>query len=476
MLEKTYQPADIEARIHEEWMRAEAFKAGRPERAKAEPYCIVIPPPNVTGSLHWGHALNNTLQDVLCRFERMRGKDVLWQPGTDHAGIATQMVVERQLMERQQADRHKLGREKFIEKVWAWKAESGGVIINQLKRLGASCDWSRERFTMGDHGASDEQMVRAVIKVFVELANTPGSDGRNLIYKDKRLVNWDPEFQTALSNLEVEMVDAKGSFSWTAGDPDKPFDANALGKVLARNPNGHLYHFRYPLKDDPSRFIVVATTRPETMLGDTAVAVHPDDQRYKDLVGKTVVLPLVGREIPIIADDYADPEKGSGAVKITPAHDFNDYRVYQRHPEIGIINIFDATAHLNDEAPPKYRKMDRLTARRCVVEDLEAQGLVEKIEATVHAVPHAQRGNAVIEPWLTDQWYVNAAELAKRAMAVVEEGKTQFVPKNWEKTYFEWMRNIEPWCISRQIWWGHQIPAWYGPKSNGIEAAVVASV
>jgi valyl-tRNA synthetase len=454
MLEKTYQPADIEARIHEEWMRGQAFKAGRPERANAEPYCIVIPPPNVTGSLHWGHALNNTLQDVLCRFERMRGKDVLWQPGTDHAGIATQMVVERQLMERQQGDRHKLGREKFIEKVWVWKAESGGVIINQLKRLGASCDWSRERFTM------DEGLSKAVLKVFVELYN------EGLIYKDKRLANWDPEFQTALSNLEVEMVDAKGSFSWTAGDPDKPFDAKALGKVLARNPNGHLYHFRYPLKDDPSRFIVVATTRPETMLGDTAVAVHPDDRRYKDLVGKTVVLPLVGREIPIIADDYADPEKGSGAVKITPAHDFNDYRVYQRHPEIGIVNIFDATAHLNDEAPPKYRKMDRLAARGCVVEDLEAQGLVEKIEATVHAVPHAQRGNAVIEPWLTDQWYVNAAELAKRAMAVVEEGKTQFVPKNWEKTYFEWMRNIEPWCISRQIWWGHQIPAWYGPDGK----------
>jgi valyl-tRNA synthetase len=457
MLEKIYRPADIEARIHEDWMKAEAFKAGRSERAEAEPYCIVIPPPNVTGSLHWGHALNNTLQDVLCRFERMRGKDVLWQPGTDHAGIATQMVVERQLMERQQPDRHKLGREKFIERVWAWKAESGGTILRQLQRLGASCDWSRERFTM------DEGLSKAVLKVFVELANTPGPDGRNLIYKDKRLVNWDPEFQTALSNLEVEMVDAKGSFSWTAGDPDKPFDAKALGKVLARNPNGHLYHFRYPLKDDPSRCIVVATTRPETMLGDTAVAVHPEDRRYKELVGKTAVLPLVGREIPIIADDYADPEKGSGAVKITPAHDFNDYRVYQRHPEIGIVNIFDATAHLNDEAPPKYRKMDRLGARRCVVEDLEAQGLVEKIESTVHAVPHAQRGNAVIEPWLTDQWYVDAAELAKRAMAVVEEGKTQFVPKNWEKTYFEWMRNIEPWCISRQIWWGHRIPAWYGP-------------
>ena len=303
MLEKTYQPADIEARIHAEWMKAEAFKAGRPERAKAEPYAIVIPPPNVTGSLHMGHALNNTLQDVLCRFERMRGKDVLWQPGTDHAGIATQMVVERQLMERQQPDRHTLGREKFIERVWAWKAESGGVIINQLKRLGASCDWSRERFTM------DEGLSRAVLKVFVDLYN------EGLIYKDKRLVNWDPVFQSALSDLEVEMIEVKGS----------------------------LWHFKYPLKDDPARFIVVATTRPETMLGDTAVAVHPADERYKDLIGKKVVLPLVGREIPIIADEYANPEKGSGAVKITPAHDFNDYQVYKRHPEIGLINIFDAT-------------------------------------------------------------------------------------------------------------------------------------
>jgi valyl-tRNA synthetase len=426
MLEKTYRPAEIEARIHEQWMKADAFKAGRKERAKAEPYCIVIPPPNVTGSLHWGHALNNTLQDVLCRFERMRGKDVLWQPGTDHAGIATQMVVERQLMERQEPSRHKLGREKFIEKVWAWKAESGGTIINQLKRLGASCDWSRERFTM------DEGLSKAVLKVFVDLYS------QGLIYRDKRLVNWDPEFQTALSNLEVEMVDVKGN----------------------------LWHFKYPLKDDPSRFIVVATTRPETMLGDTAVAVHPEDERYKDLIGKTVVLPLVGREIPIIADEYANPEKGSGAVKITPAHDFNDYQVYKRHPEIGLINIFDATAHLNESVPEKYRRSDRFVARKSIVADLEELGLVDKIEATVHAVPHAQRGDAVIEPWLTDQWYVNAAELAKQAMAVVEEGKTQFVPKNWEKTYFEWMRNIEPWCISRQIWWGHQIPAWYGPDGH----------
>jgi valyl-tRNA synthetase len=451
MLQKTYEPAAIEPRIHARWMKADAFKAGCPERAKAEPYSIVIPPPNVTGSLHMGHALNNTLQDVLCRFERMRGKDVLWQPGTDHAGIATQMVVERQMMERQEPGRHQIGRAAFIEKVWAWKAESGGTIGNQLKRLGASCDWSRERFTM------DEGLSRAVLKVFVELYN------EGLIYKDKRLVNWDPEFESALSDLEVEMIDASGSFRWTAGDPDKPFDANALNKVLDRNPSGHLYHFRYPLAKDPSRFIVVATTRPETMLGDTAVAVHPDDERYQDLVGKKVTLPLVGREIPIVADSYADPEKGSGAVKITPAHDFNDYQVYKRHPEIGLVNILDAKAQLNEEVPEKYRGLDRFVARKRVVADFEAAGLLDKIEPTTHAVPHAQRGDAIIEPWLTDQWYVNAAELAKRAIAVVESGETRFIPKPWEKTYFEWMHRIEPWCISRQIWWGHQIPAWYGP-------------
>ena len=423
MLEKTYQPADIEARIHEEWMRAHAFKAGRPERASAEPYTIVIPPPNVTGSLHMGHALNNTLQDVLCRFERMRGKDVLWQPGTDHAGIATQLVVERQMMERQEPDRRKIGRERFLEKVWAWKAESGGTIVNQLKRLGASCDWDRERFTM------DEGLSKAVLKVFVDLYN------EGLIYKDKRLVNWDPEFQSAISDLEVDSIEVKGS----------------------------LWHFKYPLKDDPTRCIVVATTRPETMLGDTAVAVHPEDERYRDLVGKKVVLPLVGREIPIVADEYSDPEKGSGAVKITPAHDFNDYEVGKRH-DLPLVNIFDAKAQLNDNVPEKYRGLDRFTARKRVAADLEALGLVEKVEAHVHAVPHAQRGNAVVEPWLTDQWYVNAAELAKRAIAAVESGKTQFVPQSWEKTYFEWMRNIRPWTISRQLWWGHQIPAWYGPS------------
>jgi len=459
MLEKTYQPNAIEARIHAEWMKAEAFKAGRPERASAEPYCIVIPPPNVTGSLHMGHALNNTLQDVLCRFERMRGKDVLWQPGTDHAGIATQLVVERQMLERQEPDRRKIGRAKFVEKVWAWKAESGGTIVNQLKRLGASCDWGRERFTM------DEGLSRAVLKAFVDLYND------KLIYKDKRLVNWDPEFQSAISDLEVESIETKGSFNWTPGDPEKPFDAKALGKVLDRNPNGHLYHFRYPLAAKvpgyDKDYIVVATTRPETMLGDTAVAVHPEDERYAPLVKAKakVKLPLVGREIPIVADEYSDPEKGSGAVKITPAHDFNDYAVGKRH-NLPLINIFDATAQLNDAVPEKYRGLDRFTARKRVVADLEALGLVDKIEAHTHAVPHAQRGNAIVEPWLTDQWWVNAAELAKRATAAVEDGKTKFVPKNWEKTYFEWMRNIQPWCISRQLWWGHQIPAWYGPDGK----------
>jgi valyl-tRNA synthetase len=444
MLEKTYQPAPIETRVHEEWIKARAFEAGRSERAKAPPYCIVIPPPNVTGSLHMGHALNNTLQDVLCRFERMRGKDVLWQPGTDHAGIATQLVVERQMLERQEADRRTIGREKFLEKVWAWKGESGGTIINQLKRLGASCDWTRERFTM------DEGLSKAVLKVFVDLHE------QGLIYRDKRLVNWDPEFQSALSDLEVDMVDVKGS----------------------------LWHFKYPLQDaiayrfptvfdeagkavewEERNYIVVATTRPETMLGDTAVAVHPEDERYKDLIGKKVVLPLVGREIPIVADDYSDPDIGSGAVKITPAHDFNDYQVGKRH-NLPLVNIFDARAQLNENVPEKYRGLDRFAARDAVVADLEALGLVDKIEPTVHALPHAQRGNAIIEPWLTDQWYVNAAELAKRAIAAVEDGSTTFIPKNWERTYFEWMRNIQPWCISRQLWWGHQIPAWYGPDGK----------
>jgi len=454
MLEKTYRPAEIEPRIHDEWEKAGAFQCARPDRSgeDAEPYCIVIPPPNVTGSLHMGHALNNTLQDVLCRFERMRGKDVLWQPGMDHAGIATQMVVERQMMERQEPGRREIGREKFVEKVWSWKAESGGIIVNQLKRLGASCDWSRERFTM------DEGLSQAVRKVFVELYR------QGLIYKDKRLVNWDPKFQTAISDLEVVPVEVTGKFRWAKGDDDD-LDLKALNKQLAKSPGGHMFHFRYPLSDDPERAIVVATTRPETMLGDTGVAVHPEDTRYTDIVGKTVRLPLVGREIPIIADEYSDPEKGTGAVKITPAHDFNDFEVGKRN-ELAQINIFDEHANLNDKVPEVYRGFDRFDVRARVIADMHAAGLLEKIEPTTHTVPHGDRSNVVIEPWLTDQWYVDAETLAKPAIAAVEDGRTNFVPKNWEKTYFEWMRNIQPWCISRQLWWGHQIPAWYGPDGK----------
>ncbi|MGB5903609.1 MAG: valine--tRNA ligase [Xanthobacteraceae bacterium] len=446
MIEKTYQPADIENRIARAWDDAGAFKAGRADRRDAEPFTIVIPPPNVTGSLHMGHALNNTLQDVLCRFERMRGRDVLWQPGTDHAGIATQMVVERQLMERQEPSRRDMGREKFLERVWQWKAESGGVIVNQLKRLGASCDWSRERFTM------DEGLSRAVVKVFVELHR----DG--LIYKDKRLVNWDPKLLTAISDLEVQQIEVKGS----------------------------LWHLRYPLEgktfnpEDSSTFIVVATTRPETMLGDSAVAVHPDDERYRHLVGKHVILPLVGRRIPIVADDYSDPEKGSGAVKITPAHDFNDFEVGRRHnlPQINVLDIEGRIALTDNEAywhglpqnasphAATLHGMDRFAARKQIVAWLEESGILEKIEPNVHMVPHGDRSGVVIEPYLTDQWYVDAKTMAAPAIAAVRGGATEFVPKNWEKTYFEWMENIQPWCISRQLWWGHQIPAWYGPDGK----------
>ncbi len=440
MIEKTYDPGDIERRMSTAWEDARAFAAGRPERRSAKPYAIVIPPPNVTGSLHMGHALNNTLQDVLCRFERMRGRDVLWQPGTDHAGIATQMVVERQLMERQEPSRRVMGREKFLERVWAWKAESGGVIVNQLKRLGASCDWSRERFTM------DEGLSRAVVKVFVALYN------EGLIYKDKRLVNWDPKLLTAISDLEVQQVEMKGS----------------------------LWYIRYPI-EGTDEAITVATTRPETMLGDTAVAVHPENERLKHLIGKTAVLPLVGRRIPIIADDYADPEKGTGAVKITPAHDFNDFDVGKRHG-LPMVNVLDVEgkldldgniAFLEDVAPSpeldetlRLHGIDRFAARRKIVERLEAAGLLVKIEPHTHMVPHGDRSGVVIEPFLTDQWYVNAKALAVAAMAAVRDGRTAFVPQNWEKTYFDWMENIQPWCISRQLWWGHQIPAWYGPDGK----------
>lgn len=453
MLDKTYQPAHIEPRIYKHWEDAEAFKCGRDDRADAEPFTVVIPPPNVTGSLHMGHALNNTLQDILCRFERMRGKDVLWQPGTDHAGIATQMVVERKLAADKKPNRRAMGRDAFLDEVWRWKEESGSTIIDQLRRLGASCDWSRERFTM------DEGLSRAVLKVFVELYR------KGLIYKDKRLVNWDPKFQTAISDLEVLQVEKRGTFTWTDGDPENPFEPAALEKALKKDPSGHMYHFRYPLKDDPTRHIIVATTRPETMLGDSGVAVHPDDERYTDLIGKMVVLPLVGREIPIVADEYSDPEKGTGAVKITPAHDFNDFEVGKRH-DLEQINVLDGLGRINETAPEAYRGLDRFEARKKVVSDINELGLLAKIEPTTHTVPHGDRSNVVIEPYLTDQWYVNAEELAKPAIKAVETGKTQFVPKNWEKTYFEWMRNIQPWCISRQLWWGHQIPAWYGPDGE----------
>src|SRR5712691_4697659 len=436
-MEKTYTPAEVEGRIYAVWEAADAFRAGAPERRGAAPFSIVIPPPNVTGSLHMGHALNNTLQDILARCQRMRGRDVLWQPGTDHAGIATQMVVERQLMERQQPSRRALGREKFLEKVWAWKAESGGTIINQLKRLGASCDWSRERFTM------DEGLSRAVLKVFVDLYR------QGLIYKDKRLVNWDPKLLTAISDLEVQQVDVKG----------------------------HLWHFKYPIEGADGAFITVATTRPETMLGDTAVAVHPADARYRRLVGRNAILPLVGRRIPIIADEYSDPEKGSGAVKITPAHDFNDFEVGRRH-KLPLVNVLDAEAKLDLEGNeaflrdvPRtaeleetlaYHGLDRFVVRKEVVARMEAAGLVAKVESHIHMVPHGDRSGVVIEPFLTDQWYVDAKTLAQPAIAAVRQGGTVFVPRNWKATYYNWMENIQPWCISRQLWWGHQIPAWYG--------------
>lgn len=425
MLDKSFRPSEAEARIYENWEQSGAFKCGSPERADAESYCIVIPPPNVTGSLHMGHALNNTVQDVLIRYKRMRGLDVLWQPGTDHAGIATQMVVERQLMENNEPGRREMGREAFVKRVWEWKEQSGGIIINQLKRLGASCDWSRERFTM------DEGLSEAVLKVFVELYQ------QGLIYKDKRLVNWDPKLLTAISDLEVLQVETKG----------------------------HMWHFKYPVKGEAGRFITVATTRPETMLGDSAVAVAADDPRYEDLIGKSCILPLVNREIPIVADQHADPEQGSGAVKITPAHDFNDFEVGRRH-DLELINIFDEHACLNENVPEKYRGMHWRQARELIIADMQALYLVEKIEDHDHTVPYGDRSHEVIEPWLTDQWYVNAGELAKPAIKAVEDGEMVFVPQNWEKTYFEWMRNIQPWCISRQLWWGHQIPAWYGPDGE----------
>ena len=461
MLEKTYDPAAVEARIYDAWLDAKAFEAGAGAKPGAETFTIVIPPPNVTGSLHIGHALNNTIQDILVRFNRMLKKDVLWQPGTDHAGIATQMIVERQLNEKQMS-RRDMGREKFIERVWEWKAESGGTIMNQLKRLGASADFSRERFTMGKDGSPDDQMVRAVTKVFVELHK------RDLIYRAKRLVNWHPGLETAISDLEVENIEIKG----------------------------HMWHLRYPLADgvtyefpikdeegnvtgtETRDYIIVATTRPETMLGDVAVAVHPDDERYQNLIGKFVELPLVGRRIPVIADEYADPTLGTGAVKITPAHDFNDFEVGAR-AGLEPINVFTTRGAIIDAdfIPAKYRGMDRFEARKAIIADLTAlaeenptRGL-DHIEDKKIMVPHDEKSKlVVIEPFLTDQWWVKADILAQPALAAVREGRTKFVPQQYENTYFAWLENIKPWCISRQLWWGHQIPAWYGPDNEAFVA------
>ena len=461
MLEKTYQPAAVEGRIYDAWLETKSFAAGAGAKPGAETFTIVIPPPNVTGSLHIGHALNNTIQDILVRFNRMLKKDVLWQPGTDHAGIATQMIVERQLAEKQ-LDRRTMGRDAFIDRVWEWKAESGGTIMNQLKRLGASADFGREKFTMGDRGQPDDQMVRAVTKVFVELHK------RGLIYRAKRLVNWHPGLETAISDLEVENLEVKG----------------------------HMWHLRYPLADgvtyecpvtdeegnvtgiETRDYIIVATTRPETMLGDVAVAVHPEDERYLGLIGKFVELPLVGRRIPVVADEYADPTLGTGAVKITPAHDFNDFEVGAR-AGLEPINVFTTRGAIIDAEfiPAKYRGLDRFEARKAIVADLTAlaeenatRGL-DHIENKKIMVPHDEKSKlVVIEPFLTDQWWVKADVLAEPALASVREGRTKFVPQQYENTYFAWLENIKPWCISRQLWWGHQIPAWYGPDNEAFVA------
>ncbi|MEM1288458.1 MAG: valine--tRNA ligase [Pseudomonadota bacterium] len=474
-MDKTFSPTGIEERIHEDWMQTNAFAAGAGSKAGADSFSIVIPPPNVTGSLHMGHALNNTLQDVLVRWKRMQGFDVLWQPGTDHAGIATQMVVERQLSDAGGPTRAQLGREEFVKRVWQWKEESGGTITTQLKRLGASCDWSRERFTM------DEGLSKAVLKVFVELYN------EGLIYRGKRLVNWDPKFETAISDLEVENIEV----------------------------DGHMWHFKYPLaggetyeyveKDEDGNvtvretrdYISIATTRPETMLGDGAVAVHPGDERYAPIVGKLCEIPVGPKEhrrlIPIITDEYPDPEFGSGAVKITGAHDFNDYQVAKRS-NIPLYRLMDTKGAMRDDGAPyaeeadkakklreaggepdeayvdtvnlvpdEYRGMDRFEARKKVVADINAEGLMIMVEDKKVMQPFGDRSKVVVEPMLTDQWFIDAKTMAQPALESVKEGRTTFVPKNWEKTYFEWMENIEPWCISRQLWWGHQIPVWYGP-------------
>ena len=421
MLEKTFDPKAVEEELYENWEKAGLMAAGK--KPNAEPYTIMMPPPNITGSLHMGHAFTFTLQDILIRFYRLQGRDVLWQPGTDHASISTQMVVERQL-EAEGLSRQALGREKFLERVWEWKAESGGIINNQLRRLGASPDWSRERFTL------DEGLSAAVRHVFVELYR------QGLIYQAKRLINWDPKLQTAISDVEVENLPIQSA----------------------------MYYFRYPLEGS-SESITVATSRPETVFGDTAVAVHPEDERYKDLIGKMIRHPLTNELLPIIGDLHADPEKFTGAVKITPAHDFNDFEVGRRH-NLSMINILDSNACLNENVPSTYQGLDRFVARKKVIEDMDAKGLFEKEEPSLIPTPHGEKSGVIIEPWLMDQWYVDAATLAKPALKAVEEGMTSFVPEYWENTYFEWLRNIQPWCISRQLWWGHRIPVWYGPDGK----------
>jgi valyl-tRNA synthetase len=418
-MDKTYNPHSLEQRWYQTWEERGYFAPS----GEGKPYCIMIPPPNVTGTLHMGHAFQDTLMDALIRYHRMKGDNTLWQPGTDHAGIATQMVVERQL-DAEGKSRHDLGRDRFLERVWEWKRHSGNTITRQLRRMGSSVDWSRERFTM------DEGLSRAVRTVFVKLFE------EGLIYRGKRLVNWDPVLHTALSDLEV----------------------------ISGEEKGHMWHMRYPLADG-NGYLVVATTRPETMLGDTAVAVHPEDTRYHSLIGKQVLLPLAQRSIPIIADDYVDPTFGSGCVKITPAHDFNDYAIGKRHG-LSMINILTDDARLNNNAPAVYRGLDRYEARERIVADLESQDLMDKVEDHKLMVPRGDRSHAVIEPYLTDQWYVKIAPLAEPAIEAVEQGRIEFIPDNWSKTYFEWMRNIEDWCISRQLWWGHRIPAWYDGQGN----------
>ena len=421
MMDKRFDSKSIEVKWYEKWLKSGAFSSDSSSQKK--PYVIMMPPPNVTGSLHIGHALTFTIQDILIRFHRMQGFDVLWQPGTDHAGIATQMVVERELA-KSNITRHDLGREKFVEKVWEWKEQSGGTITNQLRALGASPDWDKERFTM------DEGLSKAVNYVFVKLYK------EGLIYRDKRLVNWDPKLLTAISDLEVEQRDTNGKF----------------------------WYFKYPIQDS-DEFLTIATTRPETMLGDTAVAVNPNDERYKHLKGKNVLLPIINRVIPIIFDDYSDPEKGTGAVKITPAHDFNDFEVGNRH-NLELINIMNADATINENGGKEFEGLDRFEARGRIIDKLKTLNLFVKEEIITHTVPHGDRSNVIIEPWLMDQWYVDAKKMAIPAIKAVEDSKTTFIPKNWDKTYFEWMRNIQPWCVSRQLWWGHRIPAWFGPDNK----------